>query len=165
MTKRASSDRFFKKILCPIDFDDNSIAALDYARDLAKEHDAILCVLHVVLVLLPGTGFPLEPYPVVSDEPSKLELQKIARERLDGKVQYELVNRTGHPAETIIQVAEDFNVDLIVMATHGRTGWQPAVLGQRRRTCGPHIEATGAHNQTERSFRLGVWKCPDGNHC
>jgi len=121
--------RFFKKILCPIDFDDNSIAALHYARDLAKEHGATLCVMHVVFVLLPGTGFPLEPYPVVSDEPGKLELQKIAREHLDGEVQYQLVTRTGHPAETIIQAAEDFDVDLIVMATHGRTGVTRLFLG------------------------------------
>src|SRR5271167_4774109 len=85
--------------------------------------------MHVVFVLLPGTGFPLEPYPVVSDEPGKLELQKIAREHLDGKVQYQLVTRTGHPAETIIQAAEDFDVDLIVMATHGRTGVTRLFLG------------------------------------
>ena len=121
--------KFFKKILCPIDFDDNSIAALDYARDLAREHDATLYVLHAVFVLLPGAGFPLEPYPVVSDEPRKLELQKIAREHLDGKVRYELAARAGKPAETIIQAAEDFDVDLIVMATHGRTGVTRLFLG------------------------------------
>ncbi len=121
--------KFFKKILCPIDFDDNSIAALDYARDLAKAQGATLCVMHVVVVLLPGAGFPLEPYPVVSDEPGKLELQKIAREHLNGTVQYELVARTGHPAETIVKAAEDFDVDLIVMATHGRTGVSHLFLG------------------------------------
>jgi universal stress protein A len=121
--------QFFKKILCPIDFDDNSIAALHYARDLAKEHDATLYVMHVVFVLLPGAGFPVEPYPVVSDEPGKEELQKIAREHLDGKVRYELVARTGSPAETINQAAEDLGADLIVMATHGRTGVTRLFLG------------------------------------
>ena len=121
--------RFFKKILCPIDFDDNSIAALHYARDLAKEQDATLHVMHVVFIPLISPGFPGEPYPVVSEEPSKLELQKIAREHLDGKVRYELASRSGRPAETINQAAEDLGVDLIVMATHGRTGVTRLFLG------------------------------------
>jgi universal stress protein A len=121
--------KFFKKILCPVDFDENSIAALRYARDLAKDNDAILQVLHVTFVPSVSPGFPLEPYPVVSDEPSDLELQKIAREHLDGKVRYELASRTGKPAETINQAAEDFDADLIVMATHGRTGVTRLFLG------------------------------------
>ncbi|MGO9450408.1 MAG: universal stress protein [Candidatus Binataceae bacterium] len=121
--------KFFKKILCPVDFDDNSMAALHYARDLAKEHDATLYVLHVVFVPVASPGFPLEPYPVVSDEPGKLELEKIAKKYLDGKVRYELACRTGKPAETISQAAEDFNVDLIVMATHGRKGVTHLLLG------------------------------------
>jgi universal stress protein A len=121
--------KFFEKILCPIDFDDNSIMALRYARDLAKDSEAILYVMHVVFVPLASPGFPLEPYPVVSEEPSNLELQKIAREHLDGKVRYELASRVGKPAETINQAAEDFDVDLTVMATHGRTGVTRLFLG------------------------------------
>jgi len=121
--------KFFKKILCPIDFDDNSIAALHYARDLAKEQDATLHVMHVVFVPVARPGFPLQPYPVVSEEPSKLELRKIALEHLEGKVRYEIASRTGKPAETINQAAEDLGVDLIVMATHGRTGVTRLFLG------------------------------------
>jgi universal stress protein A len=120
---------FFKKILCPIDFDNNSIAALRYARDLAKQQDATLYVVHVFFVPLASPGFPLEPYAVVSEEPSKLQLEKIAREHLDGIVRYELAIRSGKPAETINQAAEDFDVDLIVMATHGRTGVTRLFLG------------------------------------
>lgn len=121
--------KFFKKILCPIDFDRNSLAALDYARDLAKEQDAILHVLHVIFIPMVSPGFPGEPYPVVSEEPSKLELLQIAREHLDGKVRYELVTRRGRPAECINRAAEDLGADLIVMATHGKTGVARLVLG------------------------------------
>jgi universal stress protein A len=121
--------KFFKKILCPIDFDDNSIAALHYARDLAKEQDAVLHVLHVVFVPLTSPGFPAAPYPVVSEEPSKVEIEKVAREHLEGKVRYELAVRTGKPAETINRMAEDLGVDLIVMATHGRKGIARLFLG------------------------------------
>jgi universal stress protein A len=119
----------FRKILCPIDFDVNSIAVLQYARDLARQNDATLHVLHVVYLPLGGPHFPLEPYPAVSEDPSKLELEKIAREHLDGRVRYELAARTGKPAEAINQAAEDFDVDLIVMATHGKTGVTRLFLG------------------------------------
>ncbi len=115
--------------MCPIDFDRNSLAALDYARDLAKQQDATLHVLHVVFIPMVSPGFPGEPYPVVSEEPSKLELQEIAREHLDGKVRYQIETRSGRPAEIINQAAEDLGVDLIVMATHGRTGVTRLVLG------------------------------------
>ncbi|MGO9607256.1 MAG: universal stress protein [Candidatus Binataceae bacterium] len=121
--------KFFKRILCPVDFDDNSMVALQYARDLAKEHDATLYLMHVVFIPVASPGFPREPYPVVSDEPRKLELEKIAKKYLDGKVRYELACRTGKPAETISQAAEDFDVDLVVMATHGRTGVFHLLLG------------------------------------
>jgi nucleotide-binding universal stress UspA family protein len=78
---------------------------------------------------LGGPHFPLEPYPAVSEDPSKLELQKIARKHLDGRVRYGLATRAGKPAEAINQAAEDFGVDLIVMATHGKTGVTRLFLG------------------------------------
>jgi len=54
----------FKKILCPIDFDENSIAALEAARDLAVDPDATVFVLHVVRLVL--AGFPKETPPPLS---------------------------------------------------------------------------------------------------
>lgn len=44
--------KLFKKILCPIQFDDNSIAALDQACELAHESDATLYVMNVVFLPL-----------------------------------------------------------------------------------------------------------------
>ena len=119
----------FKKILCPIDFDDNSLAALDSALHLAQESGATLYVMNVVFVPLAAPGFPLEARPAVSEQPSRLALQKLARERLHGKVRYELLIRIGKPAELINQTAEELDVDLIVMATHGRTGVGHLFLG------------------------------------
>ena len=74
-----------KKILCPIDFDDNSIAALEYARDFAVKNDATLYVLHAVYAPLASPRFPLEPYEGISEGPGMLELQKVAREHLQGR--------------------------------------------------------------------------------
>ena len=117
--------RMFKKILCPVAFNDNSIAALDYARALALESGAMLYVMNVVLLPLET----LEPRPAVSEEPSRLALEKLACERFHGKVRYKLVVGIGQPAELISQTAEELDVDLIVMATHGRTGVSHLFLG------------------------------------
>ncbi len=121
--------KFFKKILCPIDFDDNSMVALDYACGLAKENDATLYVMHSVFVPVAAPGFPMVSYPAVSEAPSKLQLEQIARERLGDKLRYELLTRTGRPDEAVNRAAEDLDVDLIVMATHGRTGVARLFLG------------------------------------
>jgi len=119
----------FKKILCPIDFDENSIAALDAARDLAVDPDATVFVLHVVRLVL--AGFPKElhhPYQL-TEQAAWARLQDIAREHLEGKVHYELFTKTGDPANVTLRAAEEFSVDSVVMATHGRTGLGHFFLG------------------------------------
>jgi universal stress protein A len=121
--------KFFKKILCPIDFDDNSIAALHYARDLAVENGATIYLMHVVFEPLARPEFPLDQYPLVSEEPSKVALQKVVQKELHGKVRYETATRIGKPADAINEAAEDFDVDLIVMATSGRKGLAHFLLG------------------------------------
>ena len=121
--------KLFTKILCPVDFDENSMAALDFAARIASENDATLYLMYVVFVPLVRPGYPLEPPPVVSDEPSKAELEKIARKRIPGKVRHEVVVKIGQPAEAIIKAADELNPDLIVMATHGRRGVVRFFLG------------------------------------
>jgi universal stress protein A len=112
--------RFFKKILCPIDFDEASMAALDYACDLARDQDAAVHLLHVISGMVP----------LVSEQPARAELASLARQRVKGKVRhYEVLTRSGKPAEVINKLAEEYGVDLIVMATHGRTGAGRLLLG------------------------------------
>jgi len=49
----------YRKILCPLDFDENSIAALENAAELARHHDATLYVLHTVPMIVMPTSMPL----------------------------------------------------------------------------------------------------------
>lgn len=121
--------KFFEKILCPVDFDENSMAALDYACRLAAENEAVLYVVHAIFVPVTSPGLPLEKYPPVSEGPAKMELEKIARDRLYGKVRYEIVARSGKPVDVVMKVANDIDADLIVMSTHGRRGVARLVLG------------------------------------
>lgn len=118
----------FKKILCPIDFDQNSIAALDVARDLAVDPQATLYVLHVVRLVLSGFPKRFHPYPM-TEQAAKARLGDIARDHLEGKVRYELLTGTGEPADAILRAVEELGIDSVVMATQGRTTLEHLRLG------------------------------------
>ena len=119
--------RKISTILCPIDFDVNSLATLDWARELARESNASLHMLHVVT----------QNYPLLMSAPflisrarecAYIQLQEIARESLCD-VDHHLVLKTGSPAELIIKTAQELKADVVVMATHGRTGVSRLFLG------------------------------------
>ena len=118
----------FRKILCPVDFSNNSIAALDQAAKLARKDDALLYLMHVEFVAM-NKPAELADYDItLSTEPAKLRLEQIARKHLL-KVRHKLVVQVGWPGELIEKAARDLDVDLIVMATHGRTGMARLFLG------------------------------------
>jgi universal stress protein A len=121
--------KLFRKILCPVSFDANSVAALKVARDLAEEHDATVFLIHVVAAPPLGTGpIALEPFPQTEHD-ARARLQQLADEHLEGKVKYNLVARSGDPARVVIAAVAEFGADSIVMATHGRTGVSHLLLG------------------------------------
>lgn len=119
----------FEKILCPVDFDDNSMAAVDYARDLAARGGGKIFLVHVVVPIPPPPDLPVEPYPPGSLERAKARLEGMGKERLQGKVPYEFCVKVGVPAAEISSTAAEVGAQLIVMATHGRRGLAHFVLG------------------------------------
>jgi universal stress protein A len=123
--------QLFRKILCPIDFSEHSLAALDVALKVAQQNDAALCLLNVVILPAGAAGFqpvPMEPYPGLEKERQD-ELVKLARERIPAAVRYETLVVNGDPADTVLRTARDVDADLIVMGTHGRKGLSRLVLG------------------------------------
>jgi nucleotide-binding universal stress UspA family protein len=120
---RSEPAQTFRKILCPVDFDDNSMAALKIACKVAAQNDASLCLLHVVEIPAHSTEMPpeaLKPHPVWERE-AKLKLDHIAKDRIPHATRCETFTRSGFPAGQIATAAADLNVDLIVMATHGHS--------------------------------------------
>jgi nucleotide-binding universal stress UspA family protein len=116
----------FERILCPIDFTDNSLMALDQAIGLARLSAAVLYLMNVEFV--PDNMADVKHYVSVSTEAPKAQLEELARKRLAG-VRHQIVVDAGRPAELIEKAAKDLDVDLIVMATHGRTGVSHFFLG------------------------------------
>jgi universal stress protein A len=110
----------FHRILCPIDFDDNSLSALRLGAQLAERDQATLYLMHVIRVVEEATVAA----PVIferGERATQTELQKIAESQLRG-VNHQILLRYGHPAEQIIAAESELGAELVVMATHGRTG-------------------------------------------
>ncbi len=119
----------YKRILCPIDFDENSLAALDAAADLARHSDAIVFVLHVVPMIIQPTGMPVYVDIYKSQEQvAWARLRDLARKNLAG-IKYELMVQMGDPAGSILQAERKVRSDLLVLATHGRRGFSRFFLG------------------------------------
>jgi universal stress protein A len=120
--------KIFNKILCPIGFDRNSVAALKFADELTDPDRSTLYLLNVVSVPRVEPVM-LEPNPILSEGIAERELERLVQQHLTPNACYRIIVRTGDPALMIVTVAEELNVDLIVMPTHGHTGIERMILG------------------------------------
>jgi universal stress protein A len=119
----------FRNILCPVDFDDSSMYALDTAGEIARQNDGTVLVLHVVPMIVPPVGMPVYVQLYKGQKETALtRLEEIAGRRLIG-LKYDLVTEMGDPAPVILRTAERAVADLIVMASHGRRGFSRLFLG------------------------------------
>ena len=64
-----------------------------------------------------------------AEQVAKEKLQEIAQKHLSGGIGYEILTRVGGAAEGILETAEAVGAELIVLATHGRTGVARFFLG------------------------------------
>ena len=117
----------FKKILCPVDFDDNSVEALAMAMDLARQHEAMLFLLHAAPPVDPLVVSAPIAFARKKEEAHK-NLNQMAEKYLKD-TKHETMLRVGHPASEILAAVNETGADLVVMATHGRTGVSHLVLG------------------------------------
>jgi len=123
--------QLFRKVLCPIDFSEHSLTALDVALKVVQQNDAALYLLNVAPMPAGAAGFqpvPMDPYPYVEKD-RREQLEKLAQERIPATVRYEMLVTSGDPAERVLETARGLDADLIVMGTHGRKGLGHLVLG------------------------------------
>jgi nucleotide-binding universal stress UspA family protein len=132
----------FNKILCPTDFSEPSYKALKIANDLAKQFSAEMILIHVISptqVFPAASAFPPSA-PAAGgafskDLASQVEshamksLEMTLKEKVSEEVNSKTVLLHGSPAEEIAKYAEKSNVSVIVMGTHGFTGWRHLLLG------------------------------------
>lgn len=123
------------KIIFPTDFSDHSNYAFKYALSFAKEYGAELVMLHVVedvQYLANAYMFDVPMMPSFADmegNRSKEMDEFIEREVADSTIKIEKSIRHGRPFVEIIQAARELDADLIVIATHGRGGFEHLLFG------------------------------------
>lgn len=117
-----------KKILFPTDFSHTGDAALEMATALARDTGATLIIAHVEEA--PNVYAGGEFYYGIPNPPTE-ELRRMLVEikPTDPAVPCEHRLLTGDPAGAIARLAEEEDVDLIVMGTHGRTGIVRVLMG------------------------------------
>jgi nucleotide-binding universal stress UspA family protein len=123
-----------KVILSPIDFSDFSMQALEVAEDIAKRYGSELVLVHVAPVIPKLEGHAN----IFTEGEYENQLIASAKQRLadmGAKLQQagiharSMVSLSNDPAMEIIRAAESEKADLIVIATHGVTGWRRLAFG------------------------------------
>ncbi len=124
----------YNNILAPIDFSDNSKKTIQYVREIAKNYDAKIQLLHIIEDDLPAiyflagktSIFDLDPK---IEEKTKIKMEEFYQDISGAEDNYEIHTMIGHPAQSIINFSETNKSDLIVIATHGLRGLDHFLLG------------------------------------
>ncbi len=123
-----------RRILVPIDFSTYSKNALRYAVPMARAFGASLHLVYVVepTIYPADLGFGQVVLPGVEEELREKgagELKKLVDREIPDTVKATSVVRTGKPHQEIITEAQERNVDLIIVASHGHTGVEHILFG------------------------------------
>jgi len=158
----------FKSILCPIDFSDFSAAAYQYAVSVASYYEARIVAMHVVETW----KYPFADYAAheadyakfcsALNEGGEVQLQQFVKQYSVGGLRPELMVHQGNAPNCIVSCAQKQNMDVIVMGTHGRSGFDRLVLGSttdrvlRKAACPVLVVSNSSHQALDTG--------PDGRH-
>ena len=125
------------KILVPTDFSPSADRALEAANEMAQFVGAAIYLLHVI-PMLPIVGMAEYPGPLFPEQEFLEDARRHAKDKLSASVAR--LDALGVRAEfgveigndvvgNIIMVLEREGADMIVLSTHGMSGWRPMVFG------------------------------------
>lgn len=120
----------YDEILVPTDGSPASDAAITHAIDLAERYDARLHALYVVdgaaySTLEAGSEIVIEAL----ESEGKDATERVAQAAGDAGIDSETAVTTGTAYRSIIDYADEHDIDMIVMGTHGRKGIDRYLLG------------------------------------
>ncbi len=132
----------FKKILVCLDGSALAEKILPFAIDEARQHEALLFLYRVIpepsMISLALPGMPAVPVETGAMEKQIKELEEEAESYLaaladliqtENQISVEFEASLGEAGASIVEFADDNQVDLIMIATHGRSGPGRVVLG------------------------------------
>lgn len=145
-----------KKILVPVDLSETSLNALDTAVALAKKHDAEIALLNVIENkfsfieenIFQSTGSLTNSSDVLSALAGAIQHSS--------EIQPKLLQEEGNVCDTIIKISLHHQSDLIVMGTHGASGYRDGFIGSNtysvvKNACCPVLTVPG--KKKYQSFR------------
>ncbi|MGA7870825.1 MAG: universal stress protein [Candidatus Binatus sp.] len=127
-----------KKILAPIDFSVHSMEAMRAAFEMAKEVGAEVHLVHVIAPHHTFIPLPLESNAEQNRElvresamleQAEEELARIKKDDFGDSTKVFTFSVVGHPVQKLVEYAKEQAIDLIVMATHGRSGGEHMLIG------------------------------------
>lgn len=134
-TVRSEADstpqRRVRRVLVPVDFSEGSEVAIMHAKEIAQTYGAEIDLLHVIEETVYPSAYGIEPtYFPSQDVLDRVEkrLGAIAREEI-GYEHVTVSATVGYAPTMILDYVEERDVDLVVIATHGRTGLDRMLMG------------------------------------
>ncbi|MCL4849508.1 MAG: universal stress protein [Acidobacteria bacterium] len=143
MTKEQATE--IRRILCPVDFSEFSASVLAYAAAFAKLFGSEVTVLHVFATDVPPAGVATVPAWLVHVQEARKsiadDLHRLVAPLSSTGVGLRTEIAEGDTAAEIVRHAAGHDIDLVVMGTHGRSGFDRLTLGSvaekvlRKATC------------------------------
>lgn len=122
-----------KKILCAVDLEDTMLPSVEYAKMMAELSGASILVAYVIPAHTPYE----DVYLSINHQPNEVgnpseAMQKGMNDLLEGPLagrEATGVILVGRPSEELVKLADERGINLIVMGTHGRAGFDRLVFG------------------------------------
>ena len=128
---RDDSGSLYKVILVPIDFSESSNRTLQFATHIAMRENASLWLLHVFRI--PDYAVTHYGWGEQDCRSAELEarenLSAVEKEVLSRGIKAKACFRVGHPFEEIVSMANDPEVDLVLIGSHGCSAIKRLLLG------------------------------------
>ena len=120
-----------RKIVCPTDFSEGASLAVNSAAKIAIHNGAEMYLVHVIPVLLAETEptllVQLQDYERLL-QPKK-RLQELAEPLIAQGITVHTIVGHGDAASEIVRIGEENKADVIIIGTHGNTGWRRLAFG------------------------------------
>ena len=123
-----------KKILCPVDFSEPSLLGLSVSVDLARLYRAEIEVIYILPILPPQPidpqySFQVPEYEILLQQDAENRLAALVKDKVPEEIKAGPVVGHGSAGKEIVKYAEETKTDLIVIASHGHSGWHHLVIG------------------------------------
>lgn len=119
-------------VMVPIDFSKDSVLAAKFAASMAEEYKTKLYVLHVMEPVHPSVRAYIADFNEFQERAlreAKEDLLKVVPRAVKERIEVEEILEIGLPHFVIVEKAKELGVDVIVIATQGRSGLAHVLLG------------------------------------